>query len=376
MTETETEHWTSAWREPLDSVLYLSLFGVLGTLLRGGLVQQFSCYSNNTPQGTTCNSLDDGALFVTLAPNMLGCFFVGLFATPVAAGLAVEGQTTQSQLACLRPEHRLQRLSSLHLGLRVGFCGSLTTWASWNQTMVERIVHGDWARGLIGYVVGAELAAASLMLGFHAVHACHHSAVPATVRDSEDSVLGDDGVDVAIREPPPPPCSTPAPRPADDPHGAWKIEDKLCLALLLACLAGCIATVVAAPAASSRSICLAALFGPFGVVARWYLAKLNARTAWLPIGTLAANTLACAFDASVASAFVADKLGRGQYWGSLLSTALQSGIGGGLSTVSTVAAEASLLMQRGSRHRGYMYLGITGALGFGTAAVIYGPATH
>jgi fluoride ion exporter CrcB/FEX len=351
-----TEDRTSAWREPLDSVLYLSLFGVLGTLLRGGLVQLFSCYSNNTPQ--RCNSLDDGALFVTLAPNMLGCFFVGLFATPVAAGLAVEGQTTQSQLACLRPENRLQRFSSLHLGLRVGFCGSLTTWASWNQTMVERIVHGDWERGLIGYLVGAELAAASLMLGFHAAHACHHSAVPATVKDSADSVLGDDGVDVAIREPPPPPVST------------------LCLALLLACLAGCIATVVAAPAASSRSICLAALFGPFGVVARWYLAKLNARTAWLPIGTLAANTLACAFDASVASAFAADKLGRGQYWGSLLSTALQSGIGGGLSTVSTVAAEASLLMQSGSRHRGYIYLGITGALGFGAAAVIYGPATH
>jgi fluoride ion exporter CrcB/FEX len=361
-----TEDWTSAWREPLDSVLYLSLFGVLGTLLRGGLVQLFSCYSNNTPHGTTCNSLDDGALFVTLAPNMLGCFFVGLFATPVAAGLAVEGQTTQSQLGCLRPEHRLQRSHRLHLGLRVGFCGSLTTWASWNQTMVERIVHGDWARGLIGYLIGAELAAASLMLGFHAAHACHHSAVPATVKDS---VLGDDGVDVAIREPPPPPVSTPD-------ASFCKTEDTLCLALLLACLAGCAATVVAAPAASSRSICLAALFGPFGVVARWYLAKLNARTAWLPIGTLAANTLACAFDASVASAFAADKLGRGQYWGSLLSTALQSGIGGGLSTVSTVAAEASLLMQSGSRHHGYKYLGITGALGFGTAAVIYGPATH
>ena len=91
------------WVEPVDSVLYLVVFGLLGTLLRWGLVRLFSCYSTAVAQ---CRSLDDGALFVTLAPNMLGCFLVGLLSTPAATGGALAGTTT---LAALPASHRWQK---------------------------------------------------------------------------------------------------------------------------------------------------------------------------------------------------------------------------------------------------------------------------
>ena len=93
------------WVEPVDSVLYLVVFGLLGTLLRCGLVRLFSCYSTAVPS-VSCRSLDDGVLFVTLAPNMLGCLFIGLLSTPAAAGGALTGTTT---LAALPASHRWQR---------------------------------------------------------------------------------------------------------------------------------------------------------------------------------------------------------------------------------------------------------------------------
>lgn len=105
--QTTRDSRSFAWVEPLDSLLYLTAFGVLGTLLRGGLVQLFTCYS--TSAVSECRSLDDGALFVTLAPNMLGCFLVGLLATPTAAGVTAEPGGGGGQLLCLPPSHRWQR---------------------------------------------------------------------------------------------------------------------------------------------------------------------------------------------------------------------------------------------------------------------------
>lgn len=49
-----------------------------------------------------------------------------------------------------------------------------------------------------------------------------------------------------------------------------------------------------------RSQWLAVLFGPFGCTLRWALSKTNYRLPgkwnWLPVGTLAANMLACLID--------------------------------------------------------------------------------
>lgn len=364
------------WREPFDSLLWLSAGGVCGTLARAGLVQLFSCYSTALP-GLACRSLDEGALFLVLAPNMVGCFVAGLLSTPAACGVAAGDE--RYGLAALPASHRLQPLLHVHVGLRTGFCGALTTWASWNQEMTARAVQGDWARALIGLLVGAQLSLASLTVGQHAAaglwHAFEHprrgahSSVHDCVQEEEPG-----GVTTLAGEPPPPPALSHPPA-----AQLWS-GDVAAAVVLAAAIAGCVAGLVQSRDATARAICLAALCGPFGVVARWQLARFNGalRSApWLPLGTLLANVLACVFDASLAAGYARTKLLRGAVWGGVLNSAFQAGIGGGLSTVSTAMAEASLLLSvLGARWRGYAYLLLTLVLSFAPALAIYGGATR
>jgi fluoride ion exporter CrcB/FEX len=265
--------------------------------------------------------------------------------------------------------------------LLAGFCGSLTTWASWNQAMVERLVAGDWARALIGYLLGAELAAASLVMGQHAAAALWHAqshprlGARSSAAAAEEAAGTGGGITALVGEPPPP-------RALSHPAASqlWP-EDVVAATVLAAAVAGCAAGLVLSVHPDARAVCLAALCGPFGVVARWYLSRANGalrRAPWLPLGTLGANVAACVFDAALGAGAARTRLGQGAYWGALLNSALQAGIGGGLSTVSTVAAETALLLSAppGARWRGYAYLLITWTASAAPAAAIFGGATR
>ena len=155
------------WREPFDSLLWLTSGGMVGTLARMALVELFRCYSTAVPGAGACRSLDEGALFLVLAPNMAGCFIAGLLSTPAAAGVASDERYGFHALAALPPSHRVQALTRVHVGLRTGLCGALTTWASWNQQMTARAIQGDWARALLGLLFGVQLSLSSLAFGQH-----------------------------------------------------------------------------------------------------------------------------------------------------------------------------------------------------------------
>lgn len=59
------------------------------------------------------------------------------------------------------------------VGLRTGFCGSLTTFASWELSLVTLLIGGDgiqggqWAEFLWGLVIGFQLSLSSYMFGAH-----------------------------------------------------------------------------------------------------------------------------------------------------------------------------------------------------------------
>lgn len=241
--------------------------------------------------------------------------------------------------------------------------------------MVERLVKGDWARALLGYLLGAELSGASLAVGHHAAAALWHAHAHSRRREGNAAAASESsgGVTGLVGEPPPRATSHPA------PTELWA-EDAAAAVVLAAALAGCVAGLARSPVAAWRIACLAALCGPVGVVLRWQLSRLNGslRAApWLPLGTLAANVIACVFDAALGAAAVRTRLGRGQYWSAVLDAALEAGIGGGLSTVSTAAGEAALLLSvPGARWRGYAYLMLTLAASLGPAGAIYGGATR
>ena len=257
-------------------------------------------------------------------------------------------------------------LARLHLGLRTGFCGSLTTWASWNEVATERIVTGDWARGLMTYLFGAELAACSTMIGTSLAAALlsYHDGARAA---GPEQLSTECSVDNTIGEPSPPPLLS-------KPAMHFCTEDVV-TALVLAGIAGAmVAGIAASPSMLSRELCLSALFGPAGVLLRWQLGRLNGvwpRAPWLSLGTLAANSLGCILAAAVSAAISRRRLSA--YWDSVVGAALISGLAGGLSTVSTVASETAMLM-RGSKLKGYAYLGLTLVCGFVPAALIFGIA--
>ena len=109
-----------------------------------------------------------GAYFTDLPPNMLGSFLMGLFAASGMLGLPQEkelvilpkssswqvnsaplivvvlaGHEHCPPLQCMSDQgHTLQAAPELHIGLRTGYCGSLTTFASWEYSLVTSLIGG------------------------------------------------------------------------------------------------------------------------------------------------------------------------------------------------------------------------------------------
>jgi hypothetical protein len=67
-----------------------------------------------------------GALFLDLPANMLGCFIMGA----LSSSSDVPG-VKNMPVAIFGSNKWLQQAKALHLGLRTGLCGSLTTFSSW-----------------------------------------------------------------------------------------------------------------------------------------------------------------------------------------------------------------------------------------------------
>ncbi|KAK9813594.1 hypothetical protein WJX73_009190 [Symbiochloris irregularis] len=119
-----------------------------------------------TSDGVQHNSL--GAYFTDLPSNMLGSFIMGLLTTAATIGL-----DSKKPVAILPQKHTWQGHSELHVGLRTGYCGSLTTFASWELSMAQLLIGGQgpqggqWADFLWGFVIGSQLSLSSYVFGLH-----------------------------------------------------------------------------------------------------------------------------------------------------------------------------------------------------------------
>ena len=119
-----------------------------------------------TKNGTA--QFEGGIIFADLPSNILGSFIMGLLQNGDSLGLPVN-----VQLAFVNPNHVLQAMPILHLALRTGFCGSLTTFSSWNSEMVVMIFGtgeespflSNLIKALLGYLIGVETALGSFEFG-------------------------------------------------------------------------------------------------------------------------------------------------------------------------------------------------------------------
>lgn len=109
---------------------------------------------------------EGGIVFSDLPANIVGSFFMGLL-----QGAAVLGLTVPMAVAWLSPDHPFQQMSILHKALTTGFCGSLTTFSSWNSEMVVMIfgtgnnLQTQVVSTILGYIIGMETALGSYACG-------------------------------------------------------------------------------------------------------------------------------------------------------------------------------------------------------------------
>jgi fluoride ion exporter CrcB/FEX len=129
-----------------------------------------------------------GIVFADLPSNLLGSFLMGLWQDATVLGLAVP-----MAVAWLSPHNRFQTCGIIHKAFTTGFCGSLTTFSSWNSEMVVMIFLPDKHRhtqiwsALFGYIIGTETAVGSFACGCSLARFLHRSINPVLAAE-EDSM--------------------------------------------------------------------------------------------------------------------------------------------------------------------------------------------
>lgn len=375
----------------LLTVLHLASWAQLGVVARVYVGRLFGCPPEGgawIPCVTSAGTVRyGGALFTDLPANVLGSLAIGFLtptsvlavavpsAMPAAAGGTV-ASPLGAQLAFLTPASPLQAYAPLHLGLRTGFCGSLTTYASWMLQLVVMTVGlpdaglgTQWVEALWGAFIGTAVALASLVMGQHlaagigrcvlarqAAATAKRKLQPAEMQplpeQPEPQADADEPAPVAGKAPPPSVAAMPhvavgvlGPQPATAEHRPASLLVADALAAINLCVLTALALVGVIGDGSGvqggKELWFAVLFGPAGCLLRWQLAQLNGKLGgsweWFPAGTFLANQAACALD------FGLDALrlrvpGLSELHVDVLM-GFMSGLAGCLSTVSTWAAE-------------------------------------
>mmetsp|Transcript_6577 Transcript_6577/g.10044 ORF Transcript_6577/g.10044 Transcript_6577/m.10044 type:complete len:532 (-) Transcript_6577:488-2083(-) len=165
----------SSYLEIWTILCTLSWFSYVGEFLRVILEKLWGsqCLHGKSPGGCVTsdglsghigNGFTGGAIFIDLPINALGCFIMGLL---TSGDHNDHIPVNNMPLACLRRSSPFQSWNLWHMGLRTGFCGSFTTFASWNTQMVSMICDGQWFAAIFGYIVGLGLSLSAYEMGRH-----------------------------------------------------------------------------------------------------------------------------------------------------------------------------------------------------------------
>lgn len=337
--------------------LHLSLFGIVGCWFRIALEDYFKFTAVKV-------ATSDTSLFLDLPGNIIGCFAIGLFASASSIGRG-------SHAMAILPRDSFQQANDeLQLGLRTGFCGALTTFASWNQQMIRMLIGlqgvGQSVGGaFFGYAIGAVLGLSFVPIGeAAAMFVCDVLDLAGGQRPMHAISEGDEQSDETGRD-----------RLLEDRKKVqqrWLTASHVLSALACAALvAGLLYLFIMAraddPSGNDTAKYLALLLAPVGVLVRYELgALLNGKSKRFFYGTFAANILACFVDgcaSGVANETKSDVT-------AMACAAIQTGFGGCCSTVSTMMTDTIKLFPLQKGDPPFLpanYLGNTMAFGGGVA---------
>ncbi|EOY16217.1 Camphor resistance CrcB family protein, putative isoform 2 [Theobroma cacao] len=244
----------------------------------------------------------------------------------------------------------------LAIGLTTGYLGSLTTFSGWNQKMLDLSVNGHWVQAVLGFLIGLFLAAYSIIFGIETAKGFRWILKRLNTSTKEVPNISSN----------------------------WRLDScrrQLAAMVVLLLVLGVILSVSGAllkeefgSGSSGAQLWLACLVGPLGVWIRWFLARLNGRglgksgiLRWLPFGTLIANVFAACVMAALST--VKRTVNTKNF--DTVSTGMQLGFLGCLSTVSTFIAEFNAMRESKHPWRAYAYALITTGVSFGLGILIY-----
>lgn len=365
----------------VESIFYVSASAILGSIVRTYSARIFGmdCELKSVHDFLTPSSIcvtnggrtnqTGGALFYDFPANVLGSFILGLI-TPHL-------DHDRSRFPWLHKDHALQRDDVFHASLGTGFCGCMTTFASWNTQMVVMLDGTYCELGpqvisvFFGYIIGLMGASSGFRLGRQCglwMHNFRHAGGrnssyynddSKATRDEED-LLEDNPIPL-YREP-----STINQQGVElvdvDDVKLQPVPNHLHKIPLFLVAAGFLAAFLVGNFVQGiqfyRGMTILWFVAPLGSLLRWKLSEYNLTEGralgcqlpkWIPWGTFVANMLA-AFTTSLLAGiehrYFSDSDPTESNWTLGVLFALSSGFAGSLSTVSTMIKESVVLSEQ------------------------------
>jgi len=251
----------------------------------------------------------------------------------------------------------------LMLGLRDGFCGALSSFSSWNSSMLNLLREGQIGEAFIGYLLGLQLPIVAYRFGqqvavYYFVWRCRREArreerkggygIRLKMDDEDDdegssgvsrgrvnSSSGIDSVDECFED------ELSRAKSADSTceeamaEGETPSVRAICTAMYLMALVTQFTSLSFFTDTSDQQLALSLLFSPVGTLARWRLSRFNVWRPGFPVGTFACNILACALSGSLGSLLAGNPGPKER----ILLQSFVSGFGGTLSSLATFVVE-------------------------------------
>jgi fluoride ion exporter CrcB/FEX len=217
----------------------------------------------------------------------------------------------------------------LMLGLRDGFCGALSSFSSWESSMVGLMRDGQFGDAIVGYILGMQLPIIAYRFGqtvavYIFIWRCRWETRRDARRgygirirqEASDSDASDQEDDVEEEE---------------EPEHSLPSVRAVATAIFVMALAAQVTSLKFYSSPEKQLVALSLLFSPLGVLSRWRLSKLNRWRPTFPLGTFCCNILACMLSGSLGSLLAGNPSPRQRI-------VLQSLVAGFGATLSSVAA--------------------------------------
>lgn len=218
--------------------------------------------------------------------------------------------------------------TSWHVGVTTGFCGSCTTFSTWQRITAEKLAHGQTVDGIMTLLYTFCTSYAAFIFGKHIGDAIFHRPV----RCFRGQRFGEVSVTIT---------STDMSTTQLDQGISQSRYVYLWLATVFMTAAIWVATFLDTSSEDRRKCWTAAALGPIGSLIRYFVSLNNRKRPTFPLFTFIVNVFASVVSA-VIFAVVARIPSEDEHWSTYnlwLNSGVSAGILGCLSTVSTFVNE-------------------------------------